>query len=561
MPKPFGFLTKLVGNNRLTQQRTPMIIGVLCLCACLILPLLTLANAWLVRDLGGWEHLATHKLNTYFFTSLSLVFLTLLLSSVWAILPAWWLTHTHMKYRSLLDILMIFPIALPPYIAAIIYGDLLDSAGPIQQWLHTHFGLAVGSIPPIRSLAGGALVISLTTYPYLYLLARSAFLQQSITEQTIARTLGCSPTAVFWRIALPLSRPALIAGLALIMMETFADYGVASLFGIPTLSVGVVRSWTGLNDPIAALRLASILFTCIAVVITIERLARGKASFQNTQNNFAPFALTQASHLQKTIIILWCSIPIILGFALPIIVLLSWVNIDSLTNTTSWNAAYNGIKLASTVACLSTIIGLIFAYTLRQQHLKPLKYLIKFASSGYAIPGAVLAISLLIPLTWLDHKLNALTQWVGIGTVGLIFTGSFAAIAYAGVCRFLAPALGTLEAGLQNITIQLDQTARTLGRSQFMVFFHVHWPLLKGSIFVSFLLVFVEMLKELPATLILRPFNFNTLSIHVFELAIDENTREAALPALFLILTGFIPIVILGRRLATSRLHQPKEKV
>lgn len=495
-----------------------------------------------------WTHLLETVLGEYLGYSLALGLLVAGGSMLIGTSLAWLVCRYDFPGRSLLQWLLLLPLAMPAYIIAYTYTGWLDFAGPVQSALRAAFDWGYGDyyFPEVRSFHGAVLMLSLVLYPYVYLLARAAFSQQSQSLFDVSRSMGLGGLGYFWRVALPLARPAIVAGGALAMMEALADYGTVQYFGIPTFTTGIFRTWFGMGKQQGAAQLASLLCTFVLVVLVLEQYSR-------RQRRYYQQAVSRRITRQSAGwgITLYCFIWPFFGFVLPACILIRWVWLSGLAqlNADFMALIYNSFFLALSAAVLLVILALLYGYSKR---LLPGAWVggqVRLVSLGYALPGTVIAVGLLAPLGAFDQQLNRVSlAWFDI-ELGLLLSGSLFALLFCYAVRFLAVALNQVETGLERITPSMDQAARSLGLSPIKVLRQIHLPLLGGSLLSALLLVFVDVLKELPATLILRPFNFNTLAVRTFELASDERLQDAALPALMIVLVGLLPVILLTRAL------------
>jgi iron(III) transport system permease protein len=475
-----------------------------------------------------------------------------------------WLVAAHeFPGRRVFEWALLLPLAMPGYIVAYAYTDFLQFAGPVQTLLRDSFGWQRGDywFPEIRSLPGAAFVFTVVLYPYVYLLARTAFLARTTSMIDAARSLGLSPLQTWWRVNLPLARPAVAAGALLALMETLADYGAAAYFGLQTFTTAIYRAWYSLGDRIAASQLAAVLLVVVLVVMAIEVRMRGRARFYSPPNTARPALRTQLSRGGSVLALIACCIPLLLGFVLPVLILLHllWPTLGEAQWGRYLGWLSNSLLIAGAAAVLALIAVLGIAYAQRLLPAGRAAQAVKLAGKamnlGYAVPGAVIAVGILLPLAAFDNALDAaLKSWFGFGT-GLLLTGTVFALLYAYLVRYFAVAFQPVEAGLARITPTMDASARSLGSGPFEVFRRVHLPLLSPSLAAGALLVFVDVMKELPATLVLRPFNFDTLAVIAYQMAADERLGEAALPSLTLVLVGVVPVIMLSR--AISRTSRP----
>jgi iron(III) transport system permease protein len=398
-------------------------------------------------------------------------------------------------------------------------------------------------------------MLILVLYPYIYLLARVAFLEQSVCTLEASRSLGCNPWQSFLTIALPLARPSIMAGLALALMETLNDFGTVEYFGVSTFTTGIYRTWLGMGERVAAAQLAAFLMIFILTLVIIERWSRSHARYYQTASANQKLPKYQLAWLRSILAFIFCLIPVCLGFIIPSIYLLNLTikNLAETLNDQFFTLASNSFILASLTAVIAIIISLIMAYGQRLNPNILTRFSVRIAAMGYAIPGSVIAVGILIPLGNFD---NSLDTWMnnnfGIST-GLIFSGTIVALIYAYLVRFLAVSFNTVESSLGKIKPSLDDASRSLGNNAFNTLVQIHTPLMWGGMLTAAMLVFVDVMKELPATLVMRPFNFDTLAIRVYQYASDERLIEASAPALAIVLVGIIPVIILSYRIAKSR--------
>ena len=527
----------------------------------LALPVIIILASWLEPQTEIWRHLRQTVLADYVVNSLLLAGGTGLGALLIGTGSAWLISQYQFFGRRYLQWLLLLPLAMPAYIIAYTYTGMLDFAGPVQSQLRSWFGWSFGDywFPEIRSLGGAILMLALVLYPYVYMLARNAFAEQSASLLEASRTLGLTPRQHFWKVALPLARPAILTGMALAMMEAFADYGTVQYFGVPTFTTGIFRTWFGMGSAQAAAQLAALLTSFVLFLLLLEKWSRRKVRYYHQGQKHSAPALRRVGPLRQLTLLALCLLPVVLGFILPAWRLLSWAlaNWQRTLNANFWQLVWNSFSLAAMAALLSVLLALLFAYAKRLRRDPLVRLPVQLAALGYAVPGTVIAIGVMIPLAWFDRHVDLLAeQWFGIRT-GLLLSGTLAALLLAYSVRFLAVSLHGIEAGLARIKPNMDNAARSMGYSPLQVLRKVHVPLLKGSVFTALLLVFVDVLKELPATLILRPFNFNTLAVRAHELASDERLADAALPALAIVLVGLLPVILLAR--STERRMQGTE--
>ncbi|MFM7378225.1 MAG: ABC transporter permease [Erythrobacter sp.] len=505
---------------------------------------------------GGGESIATLAgtvLPTYVANTALLMALTGGIAATVGTGTAWLVAATRFPGRRVLDWALVLPLALPAYLAAYIYAGLLDFAGPVQSALRDATGWSAGDywFPDIRSLPGGAFVLGIVLYPYVYLLARTAFATQSRTQFRAARSLGAAPARAFWRVALPATRPAIAGGLALVLMEVLADFGVAEYFAIPTFSTGIFRSWLAMGDKPAALKLAGVMLVFVIALVAWEaRSRRGRSdSRDGLSARGTDEPLVHLSPAGKALAFAACLAPVLLGFVIPAGYLVSLALTPTAQAAAGQLANYlrASLWLGGVAAALCVAAALLLAFA-RARAASPLTAgAIRLATLGYALPGALLAVGLLAPLGAFDIALTRLARdslgWQG----GLLLTGTSAVLVYALGVRFMTVAYNSVSGGLTRIPPALDAAARSLGASPSRVLARIYAPLLAPSLAGAAALVFIDTLRELPATLILRPFNLETLATRTYRLAGDERLVEAAIPALILLAAGLLPVLVLNR--------------
>lgn len=522
----------------------------LIIAALLIVPLV--AVVWNVFVPGSaWPELAQTVLASYIGNTLLLLLGVACGVVSMGVLSAWLIASYRFPGHRVLQWALLLPLAMPAYVMAYAYTDALQFAGPVQTALREWTGWHAREywFPEIRSLYGAAAMFSFALYPYVYLLARVAFLEQSRSALEAGRLAGYSAFGSFWRVALPLARPAIVAGSALALMETLADFGTVSYFAVPTFTTGIFRAWFSYGDPVAAAQLASCLLAFVLIVLFLERRNRGSARYQSsgTRRPSRPHRLSGA---KASLASLACAAPVVMGFILPVGILIDLALEESMHwSTRLLTLIFNSFSVAGITAIAAIVFALLLTYAARMTRSPVVAVANRVVSLGYAAPGAVIAVGILVPLGKLD---NALAQWLQanwqIG-IGLLFTGSIVALVYAYLVRYLSVALQTVDAGLTKITASMDDAARSLGLNASQTLKRVHAPMLYGSLLSAGLLVFVDVMKELPATFAMRPFNFDTLAVEAYNLAKDERLGEAALPALLIVLVGLLPLLFISRRL------------
>jgi len=456
---------------------------------------------------------------------------------------------------------LLLPFAMPAYIIAYTYTGLFDFAGPVQSTIRDLTGWQYGEywFFEIRSLTGAIIMLTLVLYPYVYLLARTAFVNQSASILEAAQNLGNNHWQSLWRVALPIARPAIIAGMSLALMETLADYGTVQYFGVSTFTTGIFRAFYGFGDLAAAAQLAGTLLIFVMALLFIERYSRKQSSYVQPKVNIAKRVQLNGKKAYMASAV--CFLPILFGFIIPVTQLGMWAMFESVIGDNFIGLAWNSFYLAILAAIIVVACGVLLAYAKRVFRKPFFSSLANIAAMGYAIPGTIIAIGILIPLAWLDHQLISLFKNVWQKDIGLVFSGTIVALIFAYVVRFLAVSMGAVDSGLKKIPSSLDSAASLMGYKPFEIFNKVHLPLLRGSLLTCFLIVFVDVLKELPATLILRPFDFNTLAVRAYELASDERLIDAAPASLTIVLVGLIPVILLSYSINKTSDFEQKDKI
>ena len=500
-----------------------------------------------------WEHLISTVLPEYIANTFLLLVLVAAGVVCCGVLSAWLVTAYEFPGRRVLEWALVLPMAIPAYVMAYAYTDWLQTSGPVQSILREFTGWRVREywFPEIRSLPGAATMLSLALYPYVYLLTRGAFLEQSRSSYEAAQLAGYGAWGRFWHVSLPLARTGIVAGVALALMETLADFGTVSYFAVNTFTAGIYRAWLSLGDSVAAGQLATCLLVFVLAMLALERMHRGDARYTSNRTPITPQRLGGAKAMGAFAL---CAIPIAFGFVVPAAILLELALTDP---QVQFGARITGLIsntfiLAGIAAIAAVVVAMLLAYAARTVKSPLVQAANRLAVLGYALPGAVIAVGILLPLGKLD---NALIAWIyqqfGVRT-GLILTGSVTALIYAYLVRFLAVAFQTAEAGLTRVTPSMDDAARSLGLSPGRTLVRVHMPIMRSSIATAALLVFVDVMKELPATFAMRPFNFDTLAVEAYNLAKDERIAEAALPALLMVAIALLPLILLSRQIANS---------
>jgi iron(III) transport system permease protein len=480
------------------------------------------------------------------------------LTGLFGTATAWLVTMFRFPGRALLDRLLVLPLAMPTYIMAYCYVELLDFSGPVQRALRAAFGWHTARdywFPEVRTLPGAVLVLSAALYPYVYLSMRASFVQQSVCVLEVARTLGRTAAGAFWAVALPLARPALAAGVALALMECLNDLGAVQYLGVQTLSVSIYVTWLQRGSLGGAAQIALLALLAVLALLAAERAARGRGHYHHTTGRYRSIPFTDLEGWRGWAAAALCSLPVLVGFIAPLCVLLlqASAHVSDAMAAGFWRAVRNSVGVAAVAALVTVLAGLLLAYARRLAPNAFVRATVRAAGLGYAMPGTVLALGLLIPLAAFDNALDAwLRARVGISS-GLLLSGSVLIVVLAYASRFLAVSVGALEAGFERLSPNLDAAARTLGETALSALWRVHMPLLLPALGAAALLVFVDAMKELPATLLLRPFNFETLAIHVYSYAGLELFEQAALGALTIVVIGLVPVLLLHEAVAGGR--------
>ncbi len=525
--------------------------------ALMALPIIVVFGAVLRPGGEVWQHLAETVLLRYTTNTLWLMLSVGLGTTFGGVGTAWLVTMCQFPFRRLFEWALLLPLAVPAYVIAYTYTGMFEFAGPVQGALREWFGWSRDDywFPEVRSLGGAAAMLTFVLYPYVYMLARAAFLEQSVCVLEVSRVLGRGPWRCFLGVALPLARPAIVAGVALALMETLNDYGTVQYFGVDTFTTGIFRTWFGLGAPVAAAQLAAILLAFVFAVVLAERWSRGGARFHHTSIRYRPLPRLTLHGPGAALAFAFCLTPVVLGFLLPSGQLVLWAaeTAGRMVDAAFLTLAWNSISLAAAAALLAVLIAVLLAYGLRLGATRASVLATRVAGMGYAVPGMVLAVGVMLPFAWIDNSVDGwMRATFGVST-GLVLSGSLAALLFAYLVRFLAISLNTVEASLTKVTPNMDSAARTLGARPAAALLRVHAPIMWGSLLTAALLVFVDVMKELPATLVMRPFNFNTLAVRTFELASDERLADASSAALAIVAVGILPVMVLNRAISGSR--------
>ncbi len=521
-----------------------------------LLPIIGVLAAAAFGSFDTLMQLADTVLWRYTWTTLALVVLVATGAIVIGSITAWLVVATEFKGRRVLEVALVVPLAFPAYVLAYAYTNVLDHPGIVQTTLRNVMGWGPRDywFPEIRSLGGAALMLVLVLYPYVYLMARTAFRTQAATPFYAARSLGSSPMSAFLTVSLPMARPAIAAGALLVMMETIADFGTVAHFSVQTFATGIYTSWFGLADRGAAAQLAVGLLAFALLVAALEYMNRGNATFavKGRQEVFSRFKLSGSRALGAQVL---CILPVLLGVIIPVItlVLMGLRSEQDIFSPRYLRFIQNSLLLAGIAAVITVAAAILLGTFHRVLAGKTALATLFIGRLGYAVPGGVIAVGLLVPFArfdnWLDDRMEA---WFDIST-GLLISGSIWLLVAAYMIRFLAAAIGSYDSGLSAVTPNIDAASRVLGRSAWGTVRNVHIPILRGSILTALLIVFVDTIKELPATLILRPFNYDTLAVQAFRLASDERLEGAAVPSLMIATIGLLPVILLCAQIGDWR--------
>jgi iron(III) transport system permease protein len=463
------------------------------------------------------------------------------------------------KGKKILEIALLLPLAMPAYVLAYAYTDFLQFSGPAQNYIRQSFGLEGRVLPEVRNIWGAAWVLVFALYPYVYVMVRAALNARAKPLMEAARLLGAPMRRRIIKVALPLVRPAMAAGMALALMECLADFGVVSYFGVQTFTTGIYKAWLAMDEKIAAAQLALMLLAAVCILMWLEKRAQGKLRFSSVKGGSIQTKNSSKERVTAPIllrgrkqvwVVLICTFPILAGFVGPVLFMLrpllaAWSEIEPAywPQFSAW--AFNSMRLGLVSAALAVIAAMILSESVRHERRSWRRHVMELASLGYAIPGAVVVIGILLPIAWLQ------TAWPQMGLASWLTTTS-AALIWAYLLRFTAVAMQGIQSGYTRIPISFDESAQIQGASRWKVWREVQWPLLKTPTSAAALLVLVDVMKELPATLVLRPFNSDTLAVAAYQLARDERLGEAALPALSLVLVGLLPVLLLSKSMGSK---------
>ncbi len=523
-----------------------------------LLPVMAVVLQALFPEENIWGHLLENTLPRYLQSSLLLMVGVGVGSALLGVSTAWLVTHYEFPGRRIFQWALLLPFAFPAYLLAYLYTDLLQYAGPVQGYLRALFEWRYKSdywFPEIRSMGGAMAMFTLTLYPYVYLLARASFLEQSDRPGNVSRLLGCGPWGSFFRVSLPAARPAIAVGTSLVLMETLNDFGTVDFFAVETMTTGIFDVWLNRNNVGGAAQIATLLMGMVLLLIVVEQMSRRYQRQYQEGDSRREIERKQLTSGRRQIALLVVTLPVLLGFLIPFIVLAhyAWDALDHYWNPQIIQYGLNSLWVAALAATLVVAVGLLASYARRQQRRGGVGLAHRLAGIGYAMPGAVLAVGVVLFFGGVDRWINHWLQlWFGYSP-GLIFSGTLFALLFAYVVRFLAVATGGLDASLGKIRPSMDHAARSLGESSFSMVWKIHVPMIRSGLLTAALIVFVDVMKELPATLLLRPFNFETLATHVYYFASDEMLQESSIAALMIVLVGLGPVILLSRTIAHHR--------
>ncbi|MFQ5990383.1 MAG: ABC transporter permease [Candidatus Methylomirabilales bacterium] len=537
-----------IRHFRLWRPRDPWPVAAGAVALLVATPILVVAASIVTPSLEVWKHLWETQLieliwNTFILIGGVGIGVTVLGTGL-----AWLVTMYRFPGRSAFEWLLILPLAMPAYVIGFVFLAIFDYAGPVQSWLRRAFGPGMW-FPDVASYGGVVLVMTLVLYPYVYLLARAAFLEQQETTLEAAHALGASRFEVFWKVALRLARPSIVAGLALALMEALADFGTVAIYGFDTFTVAIYRVWFGLFDRGAATELASVLLFFTLTVYLLERSLRGRARFYQTEGKVRPATPKRLTGWKAGMATGVAGLVVAVAFVLPVAQLILWTVADLGGSDYDRYSEYmlNTLTLGAVTAIVAVAAAVVVCYGLRLSRSRLVTIFGRIASMGYALPGSVIAVGVLAPLAFVDHSLDAFLQTTWGAGSGLLLTGSIVGLVFAYLVRFLAVSCQTVEASLIKVTPSMDMAGRSLGVSKGGVLWRIHLPLIQRGLCAAAILVFVDVIKEMPATLLLRPFGYETLALRVWELTSESLWQAAALPALTIVAVGILPVLILAR--------------
>lgn len=549
--------TKAIPNWLALRKPNRWVVITVLIALLVALPILVISSSIFQPLNDNWQHLKENLLTEYIVNSFILLIGVSVGVLSMGVITAWLTSMCEFPGRRVFSWLLLLPLAIPAYIIAYTYTGMFDFAGPVQTLIRdiTGWGYRDYWFPEVRSIGGAVVMLSLVLYPYVYMMARAAFLEQSVCALEVSRTLGSTALNGFYRVALPLARPAIITGLSLALMEVLADFGTVEYFGVQTFTTGIFRTWYGMGDGVTASQLSTMLLGFVLALILLERWSRKRARYHHTSQKYAQIKRFKLNGKHALLAWMACLLPVLFGFILPALQLLYWVFAvaEKTIDKAFISLTLNTMLLALAASVIAVSIALLLAYGKRLHKSPAVKTGVSIASLGYAVPGTVIAVGVLTPFALIDSALNSWMKSTFDISTGLLFSGTVVALLFAYTVRFLAVSVQAIDAGLGKIKPTLDDAGRSMGLSPIGVLKQIHIPLMRGTVLTALLIVFVDVLKELPATLILRPFNFNTLAVRAHELAADERLADAAAPSLMIVIVGLLPVILLSKAISHSR--------
>jgi iron(III) transport system permease protein len=522
--------------------------------AAVALPLLIIFLRLFEPGDTAWEHITARLLPGYVINTLFLMAGVAILVLVFGVTTAWMTSMYRFPGRKFFRWAMVLPIAIPPYILGFTWVAMLDYTSPLYVFLRNNFGVETGQFLffDLLSLPGAIVIFALSLYPYVYLICRNWFIKQSASVFEAAASLGHKPLVVFFRIALPMARPAMVAGVSLALMEVLNDYGVVSYFGIDTFTTGIFTAWFAFGSPISAIKLSGYLMVFVLFLLLTERMQRGQKRYDSLGGNYKPTHKKELRGIKGVLASFFVAIPVVFGFFLPLLMIIIWSfqTAGDVLEFRFLSLFGNSLFLAGITAVILLLPAVVTGFTVRTFPTRTVRIMARVATLGYAIPGAVVAIGILIPFLWFDGYISQLTG----GVSRLLITGTWFTLVFAYVVRFMAVGYNNIESSMERTSTSLDEASRSLGVSPRRTLGKILLPLIRPGILAAALLVFIDVLKELPLTLILRPFNFDTLAIRAFEYASDERVPEAAPASLIIIITGLIAVLLLNKTMNNKSL-------
>ncbi len=505
-----------------------------------------------------WPHLISTTLPHYIKNTLILLIGVGISVFITGVSTAYIVSTYNFPLQKYFEWLLLLPLAVPAYVMAYLYTDLLEFAGPVQTFLRDFFGWQLANqywFPKIRSMGGAIGLMGLVLYPYVYLMARASFLEQSPHLLDVSRLMGRSQFKTFLFVSLPIARPGIAIGIALALMETINDFGTVDFFAIQTLTTGIFDVWLNMNNLGGAAQIAIVILTFVLLLLAMEYLGRKRVGFYQSVGRFSSREKIILNGTRKWLAFVVCALPVLAGFMIPMLMLLEYSVIYFEQSWTKQFREYvfNSISVSAIAAVCCITIAVLVSYARRLEGNSWLNISSKLASMGYAVPGAVLAVGVIIPLSWFDNTVDGFFRENFGYSTGLLLSGTTFALIMTYVIRFLAISIGAIDSSFSKVSMSIDMAARTLGHPPLRTLRFYHLPLIKGGIFTAALIVFVDCMKELPATLLLRPFNFETLATHVYLFASDELIEQSAMGATLIVLAGLIPVIVLSKTISYSQ--------